>query len=311
MLIKIRNFTFEYGKSSKKILDNISLDLDRGQVLGIIGRNGSGKSTLLNILSTNLLPKEYSENSIIVDGLDLVKNRKTIKNKSLFISGGERGLYYNLTGSENLELFGYINKVRKKDLIHRIREALRTVGLESDSNTKVVNYSLGMKQRLHLSKMLILDPEIILLDEPTNGLDINMSELVLSLVKERTKQGAAIIYTSHRIDEIAAISDSIMIIEQGKNQLFPRKDINKVRNIMDEHNWYIEVVFDIDSFRYDNNLLKKYRIKGEQNKVIYNLSVEEFIRSTTEKERKEIVSIKRIENFELIYSKIMKDKLEK
>ena len=73
MLIKIRNFTFEYGKSSKKILDNISLDLDRGQVLGIIGRNGSGKSTLLNILSTNLLPKEYSENSIIVDGLDLVK----------------------------------------------------------------------------------------------------------------------------------------------------------------------------------------------------------------------------------------------
>lgn len=311
MLIKIRNFTFEYGKSSKKILDNISLDLDRGQVLGIIGRNGSGKSTLLNILSTNLLPKEYSENSIIVDGLDLVKNRKTIKNKSLFISGGERGLYYNLTGSENLELFGYINKVRKKDLIHRIREALRTVGLESDSNTKVVNYSLGMKQRLHLSKMLILDPEIILLDEPTNGLDINMSELVLSLVKERTKQGAAIIYTSHRIDEIAAISDSIMIIEQGKNQLFPRKDINKVRNMMDEHNWYIEVVFDIDSFRYDNNLLNKYRIKGEQNKVIYNLSVEEFIRSTTEKERKEIVSIKRIENFELIYSKIMKDKLEK
>ena len=95
-------------------MDNISLDLDRGQVLGIIGRNGSGKSTLLNILSTNLLPKEYSENSIIVDGLDLVKNRKTIKNKSLFISGGERGLYYNLTGSENLELFGYINKVRKK-----------------------------------------------------------------------------------------------------------------------------------------------------------------------------------------------------
>lgn len=81
--------------------------------------------------------------------------------------------------------------------------------------------------------------------------------------------------------------------------------------MMDEHNWYIEVVFDIDSFRYDNNLLNKYRIKGEQNKVIYNLSVEEFIRSTTEKERKEIVSIKRIENFELIYSKIMKDKLEK
>ena len=136
--------------------------------------------------------------------------------------------------------------------------------------------------------MLILDPEIILLDEPTNGLDINMSELVLSLVKERTKQGAAIIYTSHRIDEIAAISDSIMIIEQGKNQLFPRKDINKVRNMMDEHNWYIEVVFDIDSFRYDNNLLNKYRIKGEQNKVIYNLSVEEFIRSTTEKREKRL-----------------------
>ena len=88
MLIKIRDFTFEYSKSSKKILDNISLDLDRGQVLGIIGRNGSGKSTLLNILSTNLLPNEYSENSIIIDGQDLVKNRKIIKNKSLFISGG-------------------------------------------------------------------------------------------------------------------------------------------------------------------------------------------------------------------------------
>ncbi|MEB6213381.1 ABC transporter ATP-binding protein [Enterococcus casseliflavus] len=308
MLIKIRDFTFEYSKSSKKILDNISLDLDRGQVLGIIGRNGSGKSTLLNILSTNLLPNEYSENSIIIDGQDLVKNRKIIKNKSLFISGGERGLYYNLTGSENLELFGYINKVRKKDLMYRIREALRTVGLEADSNTKVVNYSLGMKQRLHLSKMLIIDPEIILLDEPTNGLDINMSELVLSLVKERRKQGAAIIYTSHRIDEIAAISDSIMIIEQGKNQLFPRRDINMVRN-MSEHNWYIEVIF--DSVRYDDNLLKEYRVKGTQNKVIYNLSIEEFIKRTNEKERKEIVSIKKIENFELTYSKIMKDKLEK
>ena len=71
-------------------MDNISLDLDRGQVLGIIGRNGSGKSTLLNILSTNLLPKEYSENSIIVDGLDLVKNRKTIKiNRYLFLVGKE------------------------------------------------------------------------------------------------------------------------------------------------------------------------------------------------------------------------------
>lgn len=309
MLIKIRNFTFEYSKSSKKILDNISLDLDSGQVLGLIGRNGSGKSTLLNILSTNLLPNKYSENSIIIDGQDLVKNRKIIKNKSLFISGGERGLYYNLTGSENLELFGYINKVRKIDLMHRIRRALRTVGLEADSNTKVVNYSLGMKQRLHLSKMLIIDPEIILLDEPTNGLDINMSELVLSLIKERRKQGAAIIYTSHRIDEIAAISDSIMIIEKGKNQLFPRKDINLVRNIMDKQNWYIEVAY--NSSRYDNNLLKKYRVKGEQNKVIYNLSVEEFIKRTTEKERKEIVLIKKIEDFELTYSKIMKNKSEK
>ncbi|MCI1136457.1 hypothetical protein MOP89_14000 [Enterococcus gallinarum] len=147
-----------------------------------------------------------------------------------------------------------------------------------------------MKQRLHLSKMLIIDPEIILLDEPTNGLDINMSELVLSLVKERRKQGAAIIYTSHRIDEIAAISDSIMIIEQGKNQLFPRRDINMVRN-MSEHNWYIEVIF--DSVRYDDNLLKEYRVKGTQNKVIYNLSIEEFIKRTNEKERKEIVSIKK------------------
>ena len=76
--------------------------------------------------------------------------------------------------------------------------------------------------------MLILDPEIILLDEPTNGLDINMSELVLSLVKERTKQGAAIIYTSHRIDEIAAISDSIMIIEQGKISYFLVKILTKL-----------------------------------------------------------------------------------
>ncbi|HFI0107037.1 TPA: ATP-binding cassette domain-containing protein [Streptococcus suis] len=165
-MIEIKNFCFSYKDTA--IFESVSATLERGDIVGLVGKNGTGKSTLLEILSTSLVPKDYKKGSILINKLDIKQDRQKIKQFIQYIGGGERGLYYNLTGYENLELYCYLNKVAENRK-QRIFDALITMGLEKSANIKVAKYSLGMKQRLHLCKMFLVESSILLLDEPTNG----------------------------------------------------------------------------------------------------------------------------------------------
>lgn len=189
--------------------DKINIHIKKGEIYGLIGRNGAGKTTILRIISglSNASSGSYSINSKTGD--ELVYERKKVG--SLIEAPG---IYPNMTAYENLKIKCIATGKNTSEYINSI---LKLVGLEKAKNKKTREFSLGMRQRLGIALALVGDPEIIILDEPINGLDpqgiAEMREILLSLSKEH---GITIIISSHILDELSKIADSYGIIHQGK-----------------------------------------------------------------------------------------------
>ena len=157
------------GQSRSTVaLDALDLSVPRGQVFGILGPNGAGKTTAIRILATLLIP---TSGQARVLGFDVVKQSNEVRKRIGLVLGGERGLYGRLSGRDNLRYFAALNHMNSGDARRRITELLELVGLTDRPNTLVEEYSRGMKQRLHLARGLLMDPEVLFLDEPTIGLD--------------------------------------------------------------------------------------------------------------------------------------------
>lgn len=193
---------------------DISLEIPKGKITGVLGINGAGKTTTIRMLASLITP---TSGSLTMDGVDAVKNHLWVKERINMISGGERNLYWRLTAQENLRYFGSLYGIGKKELEERIGELLKTVGLEEAKDIPVERYSKGMKQRLQIARGLINEPEYLFLDEPTLGLDIliakEIRELIHSLAKER---GKGILLTTHYISEAEELCDYIYVLDQGQ-----------------------------------------------------------------------------------------------
>ena len=195
-------------------VDNVSLDIRRGEMFGLLGPNGAGKTTLIKLLCTLLLP---TKGSARVAGHDLVSGAEEVRKKVGVVLGGERALYWRLTARENLWFFSQLYDIPEKEAKRRIRDLLDLVGLTERADDRVENYSKGMKQRLHIARGLINEPEIILLDEPTIGLDPAAARELRALVRElTTKQGRTVVLTTHYMQEADAMSDRVGIINKGR-----------------------------------------------------------------------------------------------
>ncbi|MEW6403268.1 MAG: ABC transporter ATP-binding protein [Chloroflexota bacterium] len=194
-------------------LESVDLSIHSGELFGLLGPNGAGKTTVTRILATILLP---SAGSAKVFGLDVVKDAKKIRPRIGLVFGGERGLYWRLSGRDNLQYFADLYKMPPEISKKRIPELLEMVGLTDRANERIEGYSRGMKQRLHIARGLIHDPELLFLDEPTIGLDPvaarDMREMILGL----KKAGKTVFITSHYMFEMDALCDRVAVLNKGK-----------------------------------------------------------------------------------------------
>lgn len=206
-----------FSKASKKEVQAISdmrLKIEKGQIVGLLGINGAGKSTTIKMLAGILEP---TSGNITINGINVIKDSKKVKNYVNIISGGERNLYWRLTARENLEYFGALYGIKKHDLKDRIDYLLDLVGLKDAENTPVERYSKGMKQRLQIARGLINNPDYIFLDEPTLGLDISIAKDLRLYIKKLCKEeNKGILLTTHYINEAEELCDYIYIVEHGK-----------------------------------------------------------------------------------------------
>ena len=183
-IVQALNVTKIYKSDSKqdvKALSNIDIKIRKGEICTILGPNGAGKTTLMKILSTMLLP---SSGEINILGLNVAHNSQIIRGSIGLVLGGERGLYYRLSGMENVLYFASLYRVDIKTAKKRANELFIELGLYEKKDMLVETYSRGMKQRLHFIKALIHNPEILFLDEPTNGLDPIAANEIINLIQK-------------------------------------------------------------------------------------------------------------------------------
>ncbi|MBC6971063.1 ABC transporter ATP-binding protein [Bacillus sp. Xin] len=207
-IIQTTNLTKIYGK--QKSVDNLNINVNQGEIYGFIGRNGAGKTTTIRMLLGLIKP---TSGKIEIFGEDFSNNQKEILRRIGSIVEVP-GFYENLTAKENLLINAKIIGVHKRNAIE---EALEIVGLEHETKKLVGKYSLGMKQRLGIARTLLHYPELLILDEPTNGLDPigikEMRKLIKSLAQERN---ITILISSHILAEVEQLVDRMGIIHEGK-----------------------------------------------------------------------------------------------
>jgi ABC-2 type transport system ATP-binding protein len=213
-------------------VDNLNLEVKRGELFGLLGPNGAGKTTLVKMLCT-LLPPDGG--TALINGYDIAKQQMQVKRSlGTLFSVGERGFFWRLNGYRNLEFYASIYNVPRSKRQERIVEVLRLVGLENSSMQLYQKYSGGMKRKLALARTLLPDPPVILLDEPTTGLDVISSRNIRDFAKRTVEEsGKTILYTTHYIEEAAQICNRIGILKQGKIIVVDTPDAlrNRVKKI--------------------------------------------------------------------------------
>jgi ABC-2 type transport system ATP-binding protein len=204
---------FRAGRRRVRALHGVNLSVDEGETLGVLGENGAGKTTLLRIVSTLLTP---TSGSVRVGGYDVLREARRVREMMAVTFGGERGLYGRLTGEQNLEFFGVLRGLPRRHLRQRIPEVVERVGLDSSADRRVETYSKGMRQRLHLAAGWLVQAPIVLLDEPTVGLDPIEAQRTRDLVAELGREGTTIVLTSHVLRDIETLSDRIVMLHEGE-----------------------------------------------------------------------------------------------
>ncbi|TMD94535.1 MAG: ABC transporter ATP-binding protein [Chloroflexi bacterium] len=204
---------FRRERVEQVALRGVDLAIERGELFGLLGPNGAGKTTMVKIFTTLLLP---TSGAAVVLGLDAVRDQWALRRRIGFVFGGERGLYWRLSGLDNLRYFADLYRIPPEVSRRRIPELLERLGLAGRERDRVELYSRGMKQRLHLARGLLNDPEVLFLDEPTIGLDPVGARELRVIVRELADAGKTIFLTTHYMFEADAICDRIAVIKGGE-----------------------------------------------------------------------------------------------
>jgi len=210
--------SFLNRKEPEKVtaVDHLNLEIRRGELFGLLGPNGAGKTTLVKILCTLLPPDEGNAS---VNGFDVVHQQMDVRRSiGALFSVGERGAFWRLSGYKNLEFFSAIYNVPRSRRHERIMEVLDLVGLKDKAFERYQRYSGGMKRKLALARVLLPDTPILLLDEPTVGLDVVSSKTLREFIRNdlSRKAGKTVLYTTHYVEEASQICDRIGILNRGR-----------------------------------------------------------------------------------------------
>ncbi len=288
MLLEVSGICKNYGNN--KVLDNVNLSLDFGEVYGLLGENGAGKSTLISIITGLLKP---NNGKVLFKKNNISLNLKEYHN-SIGLVPQDISLFEDLTGIDNLKFWSKCYKLSSDKINDRITYLSNELDINDVLNKKIKNLSGGYKRRFNIAAALLHSPKILILDEPTVGIDVLARNKILEFIKKLSLNGTSIIYTSHYIDEIEKIADNIGVLHKGRMiENITKKEITllsetysevvlKFNFITDE---YINTLKNIESvidLKVDNNLIvlntnNKFRINDvlslELSNFIINIDV--------------------------------------
>jgi ABC-2 type transport system ATP-binding protein len=194
-------------------VDRISLNIQEGEIFGLLGPNGAGKTTTIKMLCTLLEP---TGGTAKVNGYDVSKQAPLVRQSLGAVLKGERSIYWKLTGRENLEYFAALYHIPKAVAQKRVKDLLARFNLQDKADEYVERYSSGMKQRLAIAKAMLANPPVLLLDEPTVGLDPQSARNLRELILEIKQEGRTVLLTTHYMEEADQLCDRVGIIDLGK-----------------------------------------------------------------------------------------------
>lgn len=227
-MLELRKMTKMLG--DKLVLRNITLSLEKGEILAVIGPNGAGKSTFFKCTVGLLQP---TSGEIFLDGELIKKNSPQVKQRIGFL-GHESFLYNNLSPLENLKFYGKLYKV--KDLESKANTLLKEVGLYLFRDMPIRSFSRGMMQRLAIARVLLPEPEILMLDEPHTGLDQEAVALLNGLIKSKRNSGTSILIISHDFEQVHALADRAAVLKKGK--IVSTRLLGKEVSLEEMKSWY-------------------------------------------------------------------------
>ena len=231
-MIEIRDVTKKFGTNT--VLDGVSLQIQKGDSFALIGPNGAGKTTLVRILSTLSNP---NSGTIIINGFDINEDQENVRGQIGVISHNTF-LYEDLTAQENLEFYAELYSIDKEEGQEKIDQLLRKVNLRLRAHDIVGTFSRGMKQRLAIARMVLHDPNILILDEPSTGLDVKSRNIFYEIVKDLHSTGKTVLLATHDLKELEILCDKLAIMNGGKILLS-----GEVEKIKEEQGKSLENIF--------------------------------------------------------------------
>lgn len=283
-MIEVKNFTKKYGDFLA--VENISFTVKDGEIVGLLGPNGAGKSTTMNAITGYI---EQTDGEIIVNGYDTIKKAQKAKREIGYMPEGVP-LYDDLTIKEFVTYMAELRKVNRKERKQKVEDIIKKVGLLDMKNKLIKNLSRGQKQRVSLAGALIGDPKILILDEPTVGLDPKQITEIRSLIKDLGKNHTVIL-SSHILSEVSQICDRVVIINKGKlvaedtpenleNRTYNKNVIyitvedpdNKTEKMKEK----IKAIEEIKFIEELEDKTKKYEIEGSKDEDLRKIIFTEF-----------------------------------
>lgn len=210
VILRTTDLTKKYN--NKAVVDGLSLEIKRGEIFGLLGPNGAGKSTTMNMICSTVRP---TAGKVELFGKELRANKKEVIRRIGYIPQ-ELAIHGDLKAWENAELFISLYGIKGADLKKAVDESLEYVGLSERRQEFAKNFSGGMKRRLNIACAIGHDPELLIFDEPTVGIDPQSRNFILEKIKESNEKGATVIYTSHYMEEVEAICSRIAIMDNGR-----------------------------------------------------------------------------------------------
>lgn len=252
-MIEIKSLIKKFGDF--KAVDNITLSVKEGEIFGILGPNGAGKTTTINVILGLLKP---TSGSVKIDDIDAHQNPERIK-QMLGLMTQETVVEGDLTAWQNLELFAELYHVPQSEIPKRVKRALEDAELSDKADKKAGTFSGGMKRRLELVKSMIQEPKVLILDEPTTGLDVQNRHKLWQRIKELNQKGITIILTTQYLEEADALCDRLAIIDHGKIKAIGT--VSELKSMVGKGN-ILEIIVKPNDINDALRILKKFGVSG-------------------------------------------------
>jgi ABC-2 type transport system ATP-binding protein len=242
-------------KETVSAVDHVSFTVRKGELFGLLGPNGAGKTTLVKCLATLLIP---DEGTAVINGYDIRKNPIEVRKTLGITTGGERTLYWKLSARDNLTYFARLYGLSSRDAAARIDTLLDVMNLTDKQDQRLEKYSTGMRQKVSIARALLHDPHILLLDEPTLGLDPSFSIFLRSFIKNdlNTEEGKTILLTTHYMEEADQLCDRIAFVNEG-NLVVVDTAKNLKKHIAKNETLEIKCIGTVDNLHQFNAQVKR------------------------------------------------------